>query len=182
MSWDELKRIEGKNFGAMSLNRVRDVFVFCCYTGLAFSDAESLKYANFFEDKQGDLWMIKKRTKTEEPARILLLPKAIEIFEKYRDYETAWIDQDQVLPTISNTRTNAYLKDIAELCDIDKRLTTHVARHTFATTVTLDNGIPLESVQKMLGHKSRKSTEQYAKITTFKLGKEMKNLRNRLDD
>lgn len=183
LTWDELQRIEGKEFDSDSLGRVRDVFVFSCYTGLAFSDLEKLNYNDFYRDRDGELWLSQNRTKTDEPAHILMLPKPKEIYEKYKDFEgTAWINEDRVLPTISNTKTNEYLKVIADVCRIKKRLTTHVGRHTFATTITLNNGVSIDSVQKMMGHSTRRQTEHYARIANHRIGEEMRNVKGRLEN
>lgn len=178
----ELKRIEEYNFSTIPrLDRVRDCFVFCCYTGLAFSDAEKLSYASDFAlDNDGDVWLVQERTKTEVPARILLMPKAVEILLKYEDHPDA--KDGKALPTITNQKTNAYLKEIADVCGIKKNLTTHVARHTFGTTITLANGMPMGSVQVMMGHKRRKTTEHYARVTNLKLRRDMKVLRDRLQE
>jgi len=176
----ELRRIEEKSFeGLDRLQRVKDCFVFCCYTGLSYKDADKLTYDDFYEDQEGDVWLVQNRTKTNEQARILLLPKALEIFEKYKNNDE--IDSGKVLPTISNQKTNAYLKEIAGVCRIKKNLTFHVARHTFATTITLGQGLPIESVQIMMGHSSRSSTEHYARVTNKKLVSDMKSLKEKLE-
>lgn len=177
----ELKRIENYDFkGLGRLERVADSFIFCCYTGLSYSDADKLVYNDFYEDPEGDIWLIQNRTKTDEPAKILLLPKALEIYNKYTTGEEN--PGNEVLPTISNQKTNAYLKEIATVSRINKNLTFHVARHTFATTITLANGMPIESVQIMMGHKDRRSTEHYARVTNTKLVSDMKKLKNIFQD
>lgn len=176
----ELKRIEEKSFdGIDRLEKVRDCFLFCCYTGLSYKDADKLDYDDFHEDEDGDVWLVQNRTKTDEQARILLLPKALDIFEKYRDFKQ--IGSDKVIPTISNQRTNSYLKEIADVCRIKKNLTFHVARHTFATTITLGQGLPIESVQIMMGHSDRRSTEHYARVTNRKLVSDMKKLKKKFE-
>lgn len=173
LTMKELKSIEQCNLGDIErLERVRDCFVFCCYTGLSYSDADKLSYDEFYEDDEGDVWLVQNRTKTDEPAQILLLPKALEIYKKYKT------EGEQVLPTISNQRMNAYLKEIADVSRIQKNLTFHVARHTFATTITLGNGLSIETVQIMMGHRNRRSTEHYARITNKKLIADMKKLKN----
>jgi site-specific recombinase XerD len=112
-------------------------------------------------------------------SRIPLLPKALELLEKYKNYPQS---SDKLFPVLSNQRMNSYLKEIADVCDIDKELTFHIARHTFATTVTLSNGVPIESVSKMLGHKSIKITQHYAKIVDRKISDDMKMLRDKIID
>ena len=175
LTLDELRRIENKDFGDVGrLEKVRDVFVFGCYTGLAYSDLKKLdREEDFYLDSEGDLWLCQNRTKTNEPANVLILPEARAIYEKYSHL-------DSELPVISNQKMNAYLKEIADVCEVSKRLTTHVARHTFATTITLGHGMPIESVQKMMGHSDRRSTEHYARVTNHKLTNDFKELRRRI--
>ena len=177
LTMKELKRIENHDLHEIErIVQVRDCFVFCCYTGLSYKDADKLTNDELFEDEDNDTWLVQRRTKTDEPARILLLPKALEIYEKYKG-----LNENKVLPTISNQKTNAYLKEIADLCKIKKNLTFHVARHTFATTITLGNGLSIETVQIMMGHRNRRSTEHYARITNEKLTSDMKKLKKELD-
>lgn len=175
LSLEELRSIESKDFeGLGRLEKVRDVFVFGCYTGLAYSDLKKLdREEDFYLDAEGDLWLCQNRTKTDEPANVLILPKAREIYDKYSELDSA-------LPVISNQKMNAYLKEIATVCKVNKSLTTHVARHTFATTITLGHGMPIESVQMMMGHRDRRSTEHYARVTNTKLVGDMKKLRKRI--
>lgn len=157
------------------LDKVRDIFVFACYTGLAYSDLKKLsREEDFYKDSEGDIWILQQRTKTNEPASVLLLSKAEEIYHKYDHLG------DKVLPVLSNQKMNAYLKEISTVSKVKKKLTTHVARHTFATTITLGQGLPIESVQQMLGHRDRRSTEHYARVTNYKLARDMKELRRRL--
>ncbi len=175
LTMDELKRIEEYDFSDCErLERVRDCFVFSCYTGLAYSDLESLdKELDFYRDKEGDIWLQQHRTKTNEPAHLLLFGKAKEVYDKYSE-------SPNFLPVISNQKMNKYLKEIAQCCEIKKNLTTHCGRHTFATSVTLDNDIPLETVQILLGHRDRRSTAHYARVTNSKISSDMKKLRDRI--
>ncbi|MEN8230499.1 MAG: tyrosine-type recombinase/integrase [Bacteroidota bacterium] len=171
---EELKKIEEKVLTIDRLDRVRDVFVFCCYTGFAFNDADQLTNENLVE--QDGQWFIKSfRGKTNEEVSVMVLPKAFEIIQKYRDFRIG-----RLLPVITNQRMNAYLKEIGDLAGVDKKLTTHVARHTFATTIALNNGIPLEVLQKMLGHAKISTTQIYAKIMDSRIADEMIKLQGKL--
>mgnify|MGYP000580873943 CR=1 FL=1 len=179
LSQGELKKIERKEFEIDRLDQVRDIFVFSCYTGFGFSDAEKLKKSDVKKDRNGDYYLYQPRTKTGNNASVLLLPKAIEIISKYEDHpETT---DGSLLPMISNQKTNAYLKEIATLCRVDKKLTHHVARHTCATML-LTNGIPVETVQKVLGHSDLKSTMHYARVTPDKVNSEMSELKEKLEN
>ena len=124
----------------------------------------------------GEKWIFTHRQKTETASRIPLLPPAIEILDRYKDHPYC-VNKDRLLPVPCNQKMNAYLKEIADLCGISKKFTTHTARHTFATTVTLTNGVPIETVSKMLGHKNLKTTQHYAKI----LDRKVSECRNRID-
>lgn len=175
LAQDELDKVENKEFDIDRLDRVRDIFVFSCYTALGFSDAEKLKKSDVRKDKDGEAYLHLSRTKTGKTSKILLLPKALEVIEKYKDDpETR---DGKLLPMISNQKTNAYLKEIADLCGIKKKLTHHVARHTCATTVLLANGFPIETVQEVMGHANLSSTQHYARVTQTKVNKEFKALR-----
>ena len=127
----------------------------------------------------GEQWIFTRRKKTDTSTRIPLLPTSLEILKQYADHPQC-VNEDRLLPVLSNQKMNAYLKEIADLCGINKNLTFHIARHTFATTVTLSNGVPIESVSKMLGHKNLKTTQHYAKILDRKVGEDMKALKARL--
>lgn len=172
----ELQSIEEKEFTMDRLAHIRDIFVFSCYTGLAFVDVANLTPNNISIGIDGEKWIFTHRQKTETASRIPLLPPALAIIEKYRRYQEA---SNKLLPVPTNQKTNAYLKEIATLCEINKELTFHVARHTFATTVTLTNGVPIESVSKMLGHKKLQTTQHYAKILDKKVSNDMQFLRNK---
>ncbi|WP_158994908.1 site-specific integrase [Mucilaginibacter sp. L196] len=176
---DELERVISKNLRSSRLSNVRDIFVFCCYTGLAYIDAKQLKRSELVKGFDGEQWIIKNRQKTESTSRIPLLPAALHILEKYEDDPQCQV-KGVVLPVLTNQKMNEYLKEIAERCAIDKLLTFHVARHTFATTVTLSNGVPMETVSKMLGHKNLRQTQHYAKIVDAKIAYDMKQLKEKL--
>jgi integrase len=172
----ELRSVEEKEFTMDRLAHIRDIFVFSCYTGLAFVDVTNLTPNNISIGIDGEKWIFTHRQKTETASRIPLLPPALAIIDKYRGYQEA---SNKLLPVPTNQKTNAYLKEIATLCEINKELTFHVARHTFATTVTLTNGVPIESVSKMLGHKKLQTTQLYAKILDKRVSKDMKVLMNK---
>ncbi len=175
---DELQTMAGKEFAIDRLSQVRDIFLFSCFTGLAYIDVHKLKRSQIAKGIDGDQWIFTSRQKTETPSRIPLLPLAKDIIEKYKDHPKC-ANGDRLLPVLSNQKMNSYLKEIADLCGITKPLTFHIARHTFATTVTLSNGVPIESVSKMLGHKSIKITQHYAKILDRKVSDDMQMLKQK---
>jgi site-specific recombinase XerD len=177
LSTEELDRLAEKEFNNERLDQVRDVFLFCCYTGLAFIDAKELKRDELVLAADRSLWIRKNRSKTKNEFMVPLLKVPLAILEKY-DMMFGYQGTSPVLPVLSNQRYNAYLKEIADICGIRKRLTTHVARHTFATVITLTNGIPLETVSKMLGHSSVAMTQRYAKVVEEKIGKDMARLKD----
>ena len=164
----ELQRIEKKVFDTERLNRVKDIFIFSCYTSYAPIDVENLTIKNLIKDNEGTLWIKTKRAKTAIKSNVPVLPPVQRIIEKY-----AHLKGDKLLPTISNQKINEYLKEIATLCRIDKKLTHYVARHTFATTVTLGNGVSIENVSSMMGHANIKMTQHYAKVLDSSVKKEM---------
>lgn len=179
LSKEEINALMERQFSISRLEQVRDVFIFSCYTGLAYIDVAKLTASDFVIGIDGKRWIKVKRTKTKSLSSIPLLPIAERIIAKYSPIPC---DKDQLLPVYSNQKTNGYLKEIADLCGITKNLTFHVARHTFATTITLSNGVPIESVSKMLGHKSLKTTQHYAKILDTKLAEDISNLQLRFEN
>jgi len=174
----ELEKINSKVFAADRLNYVKDIFLFICYTGLAYADVKKLKRSEIAPGVDGNYWIFTNRQKTDTRSRIPLLPPAQTIFKKYKDFPTCH-DSGYVLPVLSNQKMNAYLKEIADVCEISKSLTFHIARHTFATTVTLSNGVPIESVSKMLGHRNLKTSQHYAKVVDRKLSEDMLRLKTK---
>ncbi|MDQ2720616.1 MAG: site-specific integrase [Bacteroidota bacterium] len=160
---EELQTLISKDIQNVRVRQVRDIFIFSCFTGLAYIDAKRLKRSEIVIGIDGERWIYTQRKKTDSPTRIPLLPVVLEIMEIYKDHPQC-LNQDCLLPVPSNAKLNAYLKEVADICGINKYLTFHIARHTFATTVTLNNGVPIESVSKMLGHKSIKITQIYAKV------------------
>ena len=175
---DEVQRITEKKLHSERLDQVRDIFVFCCFTGLAYIDVKKLTQDKLVLGIDGDKWIKINRKKTETQSSIPLLPQALEIISKYKDHPES-VSKGVLLPVLSNQKYNSYLKEIADLCGISKNLTTHLARHTFATTITLSNGVSIESVSKMLGHKSIKITQHYAKVIDRKVSEDMKVLRQK---
>ena len=176
---DELVVLEEKTFTVERLQRVLDVFIFCCYTGLSQADVEDLSPSDISTGIDGEKWIIINRKKTDGRSPIPLLPQALAIVNKYKnDPET--LAKGKLLPVNSNQRMNGYLKEIADITGITKNLTMHLARHTFATTVTLSNGVPIESVSKMLGHNSIKTTQIYSKVVDTKISNDMKALKAKM--
>lgn len=176
---DELTALEEKQFVIDLLDQVRNVFVFCCYTGLSYVDVEKLTSKGIVIGHDGEYCISVDRTKTGSSPSVPILPKAFKIIEKYKD-ERRMINSGRLLPVISNQRINAYLRELASLTGIEKKLTFHAARHTFATTVTLSNGIPIETVSAMLGHKNFRTTQIYAKVVQEKISQDMKKLKEKL--
>jgi len=177
----ELKEIASKQFPIARLTYVRDIFLFSCFTGLAYADVKKLKRSEIGVGLDGEKWIMTKRQKTNTPSRIPLLPGSLQILNTYQDHPQC-VKDGKVLPVLSNQKMNAYLKEIADACGIEKNLTFHIARHTFATTVTLCNGVPIETVSKMLGHTNLKTTQHYAKILDLKVSEDMKALRDKLSN
>jgi integrase len=179
LTLEELDLIMSKQFSTDRVQIARDIFVFSCYTGLAYIDVKKLNYSDITIGIDGQKWIYSRRQKTETPFRIPLLPVPLEILERYKDHPRRVVD-DKALPVSSNQKLNEYLKDIAGLCGIRKKLTYHMARHTFATTITLNNDVPIETVSKLLGHKSLKITQHYAKTLDRKVSNDMMVLRQKL--
>ncbi|WP_326982610.1 site-specific integrase [Chryseobacterium sp. MYb264] len=177
----ELEKLFTKDFKNMRLSMVRDIFLFSCYTGLAYIDTRKLTTNNINIGLDGTRWIFTKRQKTKTTSNIPLLAQAECIVEKYKNHPTC-VNSGRLLPILSNQKMNAYLKEIADLCGINKELTYHIARHTFATTVTLSNGVSIESVSKMLGHKNMRTTQHYAKILDSKVSEDMISLKQKFLD
>ncbi|MDN3656055.1 site-specific integrase [Ferruginibacter paludis] len=173
---NELQKLAAVKLNAERLSLVRDIFLFSCYSGLAYADVKKLKRSEVAAGIDGEKWIFIKRQKTDALSRIPLLAPAAEILHRYAA-DPQCLLKDRLLPILSNQKMNAYLKEIADLCGISKSLTYHIARHTFATTVTLSNGVPIETVAKMLGHRNLKTTQHYAKILDKKISDDMKSVR-----
>lgn len=168
---EELSEIEKHKFASLRLQQVADMFIFCCYTGLAYKEMANLKPKDLVLGFDGKKWLNVFRQKTNRKYEIPLLTKAEEIFDKYKGE----------LPIISNQRLNAYLKEIAEIVGIEKNLTHHLARKTFASTILLYNDVPMEIVSELLGHSEMSITQNhYAKVVKKKVGEQMERLNNKL--
>ena len=178
LSEGEIETIINKDFKTERLSLVRDIFLFSCFTGLAYIDVKNLTKSHISLGIDGEKWIFTHRQKTETASKIPILPITQMIIDKYENHPEC-CNQDKLLPILSNQKMNAYLKEIAGVCGITKELTFHIARHTFATTVTLTNGVPIESVSKMLGHKNLRTTQHYAKVLDKKVGEDMKILRDK---
>jgi len=158
-----------------SLNKVRDIFLFACYTGLSYIDLYNLNIKNIQKGNDGLQWIYIKRHKTDIPSNVPILPYALYILDIYKKHKNT----NRIFPMISNQKTNKSLKEIARLCGFNKKLTFHSARHTFATTITLTNGVPIETVSKMLGHNNIKTTQIYAQVIESKISSDMLKLRQK---
>src|SRR5690606_28294598 len=178
LSEEELQSILNKDFKSERLALVRDIFLFSCFTGLAYIDVKNLTRSHINIGIDGEKWIHTHRQKTESASKIPVLPITQMIIDKYSTHPQS-VNQKKLLPILSNQKMNAYLKEIAAICEIEKELTFHIARHTFATTVTLTNGVPIESVSKMLGHKNIKTTPHYAKILDKKVSDDMAILKEK---
>ena len=172
----EIQSIIEKEFPTERLSLVRDIFLFSCFTGLAYIDVKNLTKSHISIGIDGEKWIFTHRQKTESASKIPILPVTQMIIDKYENHPQC-NNEDKLLPILSNQKMNAYLKEIAGVCEIEKELTFHIARHTFATTVTLTNGVPIESVSKMLGHKNLRTTQHYAKVLDRKVSEDMKILK-----
>ena len=178
LSEEELQSVLDKELKIDRLALVRDIFLFSCFTGLAYIDVKNLTKSHISIGIDGERWIYTHRQKTESASKIPILPVTQMIIDKYADHPQS-NNQGVLLPILSNQKMNAYLKEIATICEIEKELTFHIARHTFATTVTLTNGVPIESVSKMLGHKNIKTTQHYAKILDKKVSEDMQILKQK---
>ena len=175
----ELLSIEDLSSSIERLMVVKDLFVFSCYTGISYVDIVQLNEDNIVMGIDGSPWIMAERVKTGAPFKIPLLPKAAILIDKYKDhYRTN--DTSNLLPKLSNQKLNSYLKEIADLCGIKKNLTFHMARHTFATTVTLSNGVPIETVSKLLGHTKLSTTQIYARVVERKVSDDMALLKSKI--
>jgi site-specific recombinase XerD len=172
----EIQNIIKKDLKSERLSLVRDIFLFSCFTGLAYIDVKNLTKSHISFGIDGEKWIFTHRQKTESASKIPILPVTQMIIDKYGDHPQC-INEDKLLPILTNQKMNAYLKEIATICEIEKELTFHIARHTFATTVTLTNGVPIESVSKMLGHKNLRTTQHYAKVLDRKVSEDMQILK-----
>jgi site-specific recombinase XerD len=176
---EELAAMTTKLLVSDRVAQVRDIFLFSCYTGLAYADVKKLRRSELVTGLDSQKWIYTSRQKTDTASRIPLLPQALKLLAQYEDHPQC-VDNGLLLPVLSNQKMNSYLKEIADACGITKELTYHIARHTFATTVTLANGVSIESVSKMLGHTNIKTTQHYAKILDAKVSEDMNLLKKKL--
>lgn len=180
LSKNELAAIEGATFDRPCLEITKDMFVFSCYTGLSYIDIQNLKEEHIITGNDGGLWIRTNRAKTNITVKIPILDKAVRILNKYAKHHRL-ISRDAIVPIYSNQKTNQYLKEITVELNIKKKLTFHVARHTFATLITLSNGVPIETVAKLLGHTKLTTTQIYARVLDDKISEEMKNVQEILN-
>jgi integrase len=176
LSQAELQNIENYETDIERLDIVKDLFIFSCYTGIAYVDVMKLTKDNVLLGIDGGQWIITKRTKTNTPVKIPILDTTQQLIDKYKNNIRAEVT-GTLLPTLSNQKLNSYLKEIADGCKMKKNLTFHMARHTFATTVTLTNGVPIETVSKLLGHTKLSTTQIYAKVIERKVSDDMNALK-----
>ncbi|MDH5413530.1 MAG: site-specific integrase [Flavobacteriaceae bacterium] len=181
LSQAELQRIEDLPVSIDRLQVVKDLFVFSCYTGIAYGDIMLLTKDNIVFGLDGNKWIMTKRQKNGAPVKVPILPKAKRLIEKYKGHARI-IENSTLFPKLSNQKLNSYLKEIADLCSITKNLTFHMARHTFATTVTLSNGVPIETVSKLLGHTKITTTQIYAKVIERKVSDDMEKLLKKFEN
>lgn len=177
LSESELKCLEEADFEKSKHQLARDMFVFACYTGLSYIDLRRLNENNIVRGMDGNYWIYSTREKTGEPIKIPLLDKPLEILQKY---DKRIKNKETLLPIYSNQKTNESLKEMASDLGIKKKLSFHVARHTFATTITLSNGVPIETVSKLLGHTKLSTTQIYARVLDHKLSRDIEILRDKL--
>ena len=176
---NELHRIEIFSTTIDRLTVVKDLFLFSCYTGISYCDIMDLDNNSVVKGIDGNFWLMANRNKTGTPIKVPILPLVQCLIDKYKNNPRT-IYNGKLLPTISNQKLNSYLKELADLCSLKKNLTFHMARHTFATTVTLTNGVPIETVSKLLGHTKLATTQIYARVIEKKLSEDMKRLIKKL--
>ncbi|UII75313.1 site-specific integrase [Flagellimonas sp. HMM57] len=176
----ELNLLEGTDFKSERLQRVKDCFIFSCYTGLSYVDVKELTEMNIVKGIDDNYWIYTKREKTNESVKVPILPKVWTILEKYRAAQDMGVTNN-LLPISSNQKVNTYLKEIMKSCGIHKNISFHVARHTFATTVMLSNGVPIETVSKLLGHTKLSTTQIYARVVESKISEDINNLLERFE-
>jgi len=181
LTTDELEVLENFSFSTARLNRVKDLFVFSCYTGLAYIDLINLTPSNICIGMDGEYWIKTFRQKTNVSVNVPLLPQALNLIKKYKN-DPVVVNKNLILPLFSNQKVNEYLKIVAKECKIQKYINFHLARHTFATTVTLTNGVPIETVSKMLGHTKLSTTQVYVHILQKKISDDMSLLRQKFRD
>lgn len=178
---DDLLKIENVKLEEFRLQKVRDIFIFSCYTGISYGDVMLLTKQNIVKGIDGKEWIVTKREKNGNQVKLPLLDKAAGILKTY-EFDRNCNINNSLLPVISNQKMNSYLKEIAQKCKIKTNITFHLARHTFATTVALSNGVPIETVSKILGHRKLSTTQIYAKVVERKVSDDMELLQQRLKE
>lgn len=179
LSSEDLTKLENIQLEEYRLRKVRDTFVFSCYTGISYADVMLLKKQNVVKGIDGKDWIVTKREKNGNQVKLPLLEKAADILKSY-EFDRNCMINNSLLPIISNQKMNSYLKEIAQMCRITTNITFHLARHTFATTVALSNGVPIETVSKILGHRKLSTTQIYAKVIERKVSDDMELLQQKL--
>lgn len=177
---EELNKIENLVTSIERLSAVKDLFLFSCYTGLSYIDIVNLSVKNIVNGNDGNKWIKTKRQKTGIHIKIPLLDQAEKLIAKYKAHPRTE-NTKRLLPYMSNQKLNSYLKEIGDLCEIQKSITFHMARHTFATTITLSNDVPVETVSKLLGHTKISTTQIYARVVEKKISKDMNQLKDILE-
>lgn len=180
LSEEEIVTIMEKRITIPRLEEVRDVFIFCCFTGMAYTDLLNLEPDDITKTIDGEMWIVKNRQKTGTLQNIMLLPIPLEILEKYKTHPDC-IKFNRLLPVKTNQKYNSYLQELADICGINKHLTSHIARHTCATTVLLGNGVSIETIGNMFGHTNIRTTQIYARVYQKKVSDDMKLLREKLN-
>ena len=172
---EEIDTIQNKQITILRMDVIRDVFIFAIYTGYAYSDVKKLTYADIHKHIDKELWIFTNRQKTKVKENVMLLHPAIQLIQKYKSHPVCR-KKDVLFPIPTNQKVNLYLKELADICGIRKNLTFHTARHSFATSIMLANGMPLETVMDAIGHKQIKQTQHYAKMLNAKVSSDMKKL------
>lgn len=180
LTWEEIKQLQSLNIQNTSLCRVFDIFLFQCFTGLAYVDVKKFSTKHLINGIDGNVWISMARTKTKKEFSVPILNPAKIILDKYLNNIRK--EEDSIFPVLSNQKMNASLKIIGEIAGLKNSLSCHVARHTFATTVTLQEGVPLETVSKLLGHSKIATTQIYSVVTQLKIMKDFKQLSDKLKD
>ena len=175
LTMEEIQKIASKKITIKRIEQVRDVFIFQCFTGLAFSDIQQLSTEHLVKGNNGEMWIRKARQKTRNMCNIPLLPVTIALIDKYKEHPVC-ITTGKLFPVPSNQKMNAYLVEIADICGINKRISSHSSRHSYATSVCLANGVSMENVAKMLGHVDTTMTKHYAKVLDSSIMRDMANV------
>jgi len=180
LSENELSNLASYEFPLERLERIRDLFLFSCYTGISYADLRLLTPKNIWVGDDYKKWIVTNRQKTNTRVKVPLMPTALDLMEKYAEHPMTQIS-GTLFPEVTNEKANLYLKEIANACGITKNLTFHMARHTFATTITLSNGVPIETVSKLLGHTKIATTQIYARVLDKKVAEDMNRLQEVID-